>query len=901
MIRILPCLWMLASITIVPLFSQDFDWSPSDVLHTEYLANATFSKDNSKVVWSKKRGLAKEDKFVSDLYITYLDRQEDDDSTFLTVRLTYADESDHSAIFSRDSKKIYFLSSRDKGKKLWRLHLSGGEAEAVHEFKHGVSNLGWLNDSTVLYISNEGKTLYEKQLEDKKDNTVVVEDTTLWKASRLYSFNLRSKQSKRITDNTKPLGGYAVSHDGRWIVYTMQMSRHYASDAQPDPQYFLVDMQQKTTMRILTELQFPASGFTFRPDNQGFYFASDTASDPIWNGAGISQLYYYDLDGKVYEKKDLEWDLGLARRYFVGRKGVYITLANKAHFKLAYYDHEDWSRKDVELGDQNNHVLVSALSEEGDKVLYHYSTASTLPQYFVSNSDAGDLTPGRLLLPLNSKLKNHWKAKTEVVTWRGFQEEEVTGLLFYPKDYDSTRTYPLMLSIHGGPAGADVDMWTDRWSTYPHLLSERGVFVLKPNYHGSSNHGLAFVESIKGNYYEPEMADIMSAIDTLKRQGKIDKDKMGVMGWSNGAIIATMMSVRYPDLFKVVCAGAGDVNWTSDYGTCRFGVSFDQSYFGGAPWDDVGGKIYNEKYILKSPFFELEKVKTPTIIFHGSEDRAVPRDQSWEYYRALQQAGNTAVRFLWFPGQPHGLRKITHQERKMKEELAWINTYLFEKKSDSNTAYKQDGPLASLIKRQALKSQDGRLGDSVQEKLVPEVQSLEGGAKAIGILEVTNGQFAAFDPNHTYVASHINHPAMVNKSQALAYVRWLAGITGKEYRLPNAKEAIELHKLAHKHGASENTINDWAGYEITIDEVSVLRAKIKDLASGVLLKPVGLYKAVKYHGVDLFDVGGNVAEHCESGTYGYSAYDFVDPHHDAPTKSSHVGFRVVCDLTRIMH
>jgi dipeptidyl aminopeptidase/acylaminoacyl peptidase len=65
----------------------------------------------------------------------------------------------------------------------------------------------------------------------------------------------------------------------------------------------------------------------------------------------------------------------------------------------------------------------------------------------------------------------------------------------------------------------------------------------------------------------------------LNAKGLIDTAQMGVMGWSNGAILTTMLTVRYPDMFKVAAPGAGDVNWTSDYGTCEFGVQFDQSYF----------------------------------------------------------------------------------------------------------------------------------------------------------------------------------------------------------------------------------------------------------------------------------------------------------------------------------
>ena len=66
----------------------------------------------------------------------------------------------------------------------------------------------------------------------------------------------------------------------------------------------------------------------------------------------------------------------------------------------------------------------------------------------------------------------------------------------------------------------------------------------------------------------------------------------------------------------------------------------------------------------------------------------------------MQQVGKTPVRFLWFPGQPHGLGKITHQLRKMKEELAWIDTYLFNKPASENKAFKEDSPLGELFKIQ---------------------------------------------------------------------------------------------------------------------------------------------------------------------------------------------------------
>ena len=81
----------------------------------------------------------------------------------------------------------------------------------------------------------------------------------------------------------------------------------------------------------------------------------------------------------------------------------------------------------------------------------------------------------------------------------------------------------------------------------------------------------------------------------------------------------------------------------------------------------------------------------------AAEDRAVPRDQGWEYYRAMQQVGKAPVRFLWFPGQPHGLLKVTHQLRKMNEEIAWFDRFLFNTFKPENEAFAEESPLARVL------------------------------------------------------------------------------------------------------------------------------------------------------------------------------------------------------------
>ncbi len=874
--------------------SASSKWTPEDIINTRYMRSVSFSPNNNLVVWTQQKAVKKKDKFVSNIYLTRLNLQ--DEGVFKTIQLTNLDENDYSPIFSKDGEDIYFLSSREKGKKLWKMSIYGGEPKAVKEFKNGISNIQWKTNNTLLFISNEGETLREKELKDKKDNTIVVEDSLHWKPQRIYAYNLKTKSLQRVTQNTKPVGTYTVSPNGNWLIYSVNRSRSYASDAQKDPFYYLQNLVTGKTIQLLQSFQFPAYSFQFSNNSKGFYFISATASDPEWNGAGISELYYYDIEKKQVSKVNLKWKYGIGRGFTVVENDVLVTLANRAYYTLAYYTKSGnhWRKSTMDLGEMTNHVLPLSVSKNGKKIIYQYSTASKLPKFYISDLSKKTFLNTSEVVKLNKNLANKTITKSEVFIWKGYNNEEVTGILYYPTDYQKGKKYPLILSIHGGPAGVDTDTWSERWSTYPNILAQRGAFVLKPNYHGSSNHGLSYVESIKGNYYIPELEDITKGIKALEKRGFIDTDKMGTMGWSNGAILTTMLTVKYPTMFKFAAPGAGDVNWTSDFGTCRFGVSFDQSYFGGAPWDDVDGKFYNENYIIKSPLFEIEKIQTPTIIFHGSNDRAVPRDQGWEYYRGLQQVGKTPVRFLWFPNQPHGLKKITHQLRKMKEELAWIDFYLFNKSSEKNEAFKKESPLATLLQKKNVKQiKTGVYGILFKEKLLPETAQIKKDSIEIGVFEVTNAQFKSYNPNYTYTSGKDNYPAVVSKSDAEAYVVWLSSFTQQKYRLPTSNEAKKLQEKAHKIGAKENTLQFWAGYNITFDEVSLLNQKIAHLNPYALLKEVGSFKGCTVGEATLYDLGGNVAEYSQEGSYGYSAYDYCDPNNSDSTVSKYVGIRVV--------
>lgn len=892
-------LLMILGIAISGVAAQDL-WTPEEIINTKYVTNPAISPNAKLVVWTQRRGLKKEDKFVNDLYLARLDMKKE--GKIRTIQLTTSDENDYSPLFSEDSEQLYFLSSREKGKVLWRLNLLGGEPEELQKFENGISNISWLKPGVIAYTSNEGKSLYE--IENEKDDTNIVEDTAHWKARRLYSFDVEEKKIERLTDNRFQVRQYATSKDGKHLVYQVIMSPDYGVDGNPKPQYYLKNLDTGNETRILEGMQEPGK-FKFTNGGSGFYFFATKSSNPEWNGAGINELYFFNLSSADYTKVELDWENG-ASDYWLAGDHVVADLANGPLREIAFYKKSTttWTKSALDFGEKMKaHVAIMTVSDQGTKLVYNHSTASSLPEYYIADLTMGKrgttISGSEELTSLNDMLKKKPIAKSEIIYWTGANDEEVNGILYYPKNYEEGKQYPLILSIHGGPTGVDRDAWSERWSTYPQIYTDKGAFVLKPNYHGSGSHSLEFIESIKGgNYYHLEQIDIYNGIQHLNGKGMIDMEMLGTMGWSNGAILTTWMTLKYPDMFKVAAPGAGDINWTSDYGTCQFGVTFDQSYFGGAPWDDMNGKHYNEWYIDNSPIFEIEKIKTPTIIFHGSEDRAVPRDQGWEYYRGLQQVGVAPVKFLWFPGQPHGLQKITHQMRKMKEEIKWIDKHLFEKEDERNVALKEGSPLATQILLSKSRNDKGYYGSLSDGTLIPDMVEIGEDTISVGRFEVTVAQYNAykgtdFDP------SEANRPILgLAKADIDGYLAWLSQKTGATFRLPNGKEAEKLHDLGRKEAKLQNNLNYWAGYELTATDVDALQSELNKV-EGSLIKTVGSHPAVKVkEKIMLFDLGGNAGEYyldnAQLKTYDYSAYDFVDPYDQSKEGSNeYTGFRAV--------
>jgi dipeptidyl aminopeptidase/acylaminoacyl peptidase len=831
-------------------------WSIDDVVLSEKATEFQIAPDCRHVVWVKTAQDKDKGSRLSNLMRSSLKEKEE-------IELTRGAESCTSPRWSPDGKLVAFLTSRrdpraksSSGKakqQIWLINPFGGEPWALTDGGRSVAAYEWAGPDTILFAAQEDPTLQEKTLKDsKKDNAVLVDDEASEPPVRLFKVTVKDKHVTRLTDNHDRIRSFQLSPDGRRAVAIHDCSLCYEFDNKIKPCVFLYDLASGKRQHIFTERKFNIHNVRWTRDGKGFYAANDYTSHPRFVHATITELYYYDLAAGKPVKVDLGWDNGLASSAVeVTDDGFLALLAGGARNRPARFhrDGDTWRREWLS-GEHARNLFDLKLGKDNQTLLYHYSTASIPDQWYRARLHGPALETPTPLTDLNPQFKKRTLARTEIVHWKGALDEEVEGILYYPHHYEQGKKYPLVLMIHGGPAGADLDHWAESWTRAPNLMCQRGAFVLRPNYHGSSNYGLKFVESIaNGKYYEYPITDIEKGVDALITRGLVDPDKLGALGWSNGAILTTALIVRN-QRYKAASAGAGGAEWVGDWGACEFGMSFSNYYFGKSPLEDP------QLYIKMAPLYQFGKVRTPTLLIHGTEDRTVPTHDGWAQYRALQQHSKADVRFVLMPGEGHSLNKLVHQRRKLEEELAWFDRHLFKTTKPELAALKPDSPLAKALKLKGARRNAGRYGIVEKGVLVPETVKHQG--LLIGRFEVTRAQYAQFDKAYKVAPGSENYPANgITFEQAQAYCAWLSKQTGQAYRLPNASEAKLLYD---KSSAAENTLDYWAGYAVNPEDAARLRDQIKELGGAApLLKEVGSFKGVGKEDF-VFDLGGNVAE-----------------------------------------
>ena len=186
---------------------------------------------------------------------------------------------------------------------------------------------------------------------------------------------------------------------------------------------------------------------------------------------------------------------------------------------------------------------------------------------------------------VNAKLPTPPLGKTEVLRWKSKDGLDIEGLLTYPTRYEKGERYPLLLNVHGGPAGVFTQSFVAAPGSYPiAAFSARGYAVLRPNPRGSSGYGKKFRYANYGDWGGGDYHDLMTGVDHVIKLGVADENRLGIMGWSYGGFM-TAWTITQTQRFKAASVGAGVTNLMSFTGTSDI-PGFLPDYFAGEPWDN---------------------------------------------------------------------------------------------------------------------------------------------------------------------------------------------------------------------------------------------------------------------------------------------------------------------------
>lgn len=260
----------------------------------------------------------------------------------------------------------------------------------------------------------------------------------------------------------------------------------------------------------------------------------------------------------------------------------------------------------------------------------------------------------------------------ERITFKGADGWDVDGFFVKPIGWQEGKKYPMILSVHGGPAGMYGVDWYHEFQVY----AAKGWAVFFTNPRGSTGYGEKFERGIFGEWGGKDYQDILNGVDAiLKKYSWIDRDRLGVTGGSYGGYMTNWI-VSHTNMFKAAVTLRSVVNFISDDGT-RDGAYGHKGDFGG----DIFEKF--DLYWDRSPLKWAKNVKTPTLILHSDNDYRVPLEQGEQWFRALKHFG-VNTEFVIFPRENHNLTR-TGEPKHLVESLNW-QIYWFERFINGNSS-----------------------------------------------------------------------------------------------------------------------------------------------------------------------------------------------------------------------
>ncbi|HIN78930.1 MAG TPA: S9 family peptidase [Gemmatimonadetes bacterium] len=560
--------------------------------------------------------------------------------------------------FSPDGSKLAFTRSVDDESQLFLLPTTGGEAVQLSEHETSIGSYAWSEDgSKIFFVATEPRTEEEEKAREAGYDAIFVDEGPNGQQggnwNNLWLIEVESGEEERLTDSDHRIGSFSVAPNADRIVFTSRSENR--RNQQNLTEIRLLEIETGA-IRQLTDNNAPEGRLSWAPDGRLFAYTARTDGewelllDKIWvmdHETGVRRIVSGAFDGNV---GNFVWTPDASEILFSGLHGT-----NNNLYRI------DLGSGGVEqVTSSVGSLAPSSFSRDRMRMAYVLQDFDTPADIWFGLTDGtGTVRLTDANPTIAEEIALGWG---EVIRWESRDGTEIEGILMLPAEYQSG-ALPLLLHIHGGPAG----VFRNSFSSSNHVWAGLGYAQLFPNVRGSSGYDddllRGNLRDIGGGDYE----DLMTGVDEVIARGIADASKLGLRGWSYGGILGGW-TVTQTDRFRGASVGAMVSDWTSEYGP-GFNHDVRLWYIGGTPWDNA------DEWRERSALTHIANVTTPTLVLHGINDRTDTESQSMMFFQALKDQGKV-TRYIRFPREPHGFREPRHQRTRDVEEIRWIQKYV---------------------------------------------------------------------------------------------------------------------------------------------------------------------------------------------------------------------------------
>ena len=387
----------------------------------------------------------------------------------------------------------------------------------------------------------------------------------------------------------------------------------------------------------------------------GLIFLKSNPAQFIWHSRrdGFNHLYLYDVEGNLAKQITKgSWEVTAFQGFDPKETKIYFSSTQESPLERHLYSVELKTGKTIKLtSGKGTHTTIVA--PDGKFIIDRMSSLTVGTQTNLINEKGENIW---LIAEDLNPLKNYKLGKTSFVTLKADDGSDLFGRLILPVDFDSSKKYPVLVYVYGGPHSQLVtDTWLGGANLYFNYLATKGYVVWTLDNRGTANRGADFEQAIHRKLGDIEGNDQMVGVNYIKSLPYVDASRIGIDGWSYGGFMTLTLKLRNPDVFKVATCGGPVIDWK------YYEIMYGERYMDTPEQNPEG---YKKACILNY----VDQLDGKLLVIHGAQDNTVVWQNSLQFIQSCIQKGKQVDYFV-YPNHEHnvgGMERL-HLFRKLAE------------------------------------------------------------------------------------------------------------------------------------------------------------------------------------------------------------------------------------------